>query len=66
MTDSVDQLLDREQVIADNRVATRVVYQGFSAYECESCGNDIPEGRRIAVPGCSECTECATIGERRR
>ena len=29
-----------------------------SAYECEECGEPIPEARRAAVIGCRCCTEC--------
>lgn len=36
----------------------RVRYVGVSARECESCGDDIPEARRVAVPGCQTCVHC--------
>lgn len=31
---------------------------GPSASECEECGDEIPEKRRQAVPGCWLCIEC--------
>lgn len=33
-------------------------YTGISATECE-CGEEIPEGRRLAIPGVKLCTPCA-------
>lgn len=35
-----------------------------SAYECEECGEAIPEERRAAVPGCRCCTACQQEIER--
>lgn len=29
-----------------------------SAEFCEECGEDIPEPRRAAVPGCQTCSSC--------
>jgi phage/conjugal plasmid C-4 type zinc finger TraR family protein len=26
--------------------------------ECIDCGEEIPEARRLAVPGCTRCVEC--------
>ena len=53
---------ERLQHAIDNRV----VYQGESATECESCGGDIPEARRQAVPGCRFCVMCQGLMEVRR
>lgn len=53
---------ERLQHAIDNRV----VYQGESATECDSCGDDIPEARRQAVPGCRFCLECQSRQEVRR
>lgn len=53
---------ERLQQTLDNRV----VYQGESATECKSCGDDIPEARRQAVPGCRFCVECQGLMEVRR
>ena len=53
---------ERLQQTLDNRV----VYQGESATECDSCGDDIPEARRQAVPGCRFCVECQSRQEVRR
>lgn len=32
--------------------------------ECEDCGEEIPEGRRLAVPGCTLCVTCKTKREK--
>ncbi len=32
---------------------------------CETCGDEIPEARRIAVPGCTQCIICKDRSERR-
>lgn len=34
-------------------------YTGISATECVECGEVIPEGRRVAIPGVQLCTPCA-------
>lgn len=31
---------------------------GPSSHTCHECGEDIPEGRRKASPGCKYCVEC--------
>lgn len=36
-----------------------------SATECEECGDDIPEARRLAIPGCKLCVFCQERSERR-
>ncbi|MFC3190784.1 TraR/DksA family transcriptional regulator [Pseudocitrobacter faecalis] len=36
-----------------------------SAEYCEACGEDIPEPRRAAVPGCQTCAECQSVIELR-
>lgn len=60
---------EQAQRLQDERlqhaIANRVRYQGESAEDCESCGTDIPEARRLAVPGCRFCVECQGLRERR-
>lgn len=36
-----------------------------SLEECENCGEEIPEQRRLAVPGCTLCIYCKAKAERR-
>lgn len=44
----------------------RAAGQATSAEYCAACGVDIPEARRIAVPGCQLCIDCQQIREARR
>lgn len=53
---------ERLQQAIDNRVQ----YQGESAEDCDSCGVDIPQARRLAVPGCQSCVDCQSLREVRR
>ncbi|MDF7675634.1 DksA/TraR family C4-type zinc finger protein [Neisseriaceae bacterium ESL0693] len=39
------------------QVRTRLP-QGESALYCDECGEEIPEARRLAVPGVRLCIEC--------
>lgn len=61
---------EQAQRLQDERlqhaIANRVQYQGESAEDCESCGTDIPEARRLAVPGCRFCVDCQGFREVRR
>lgn len=44
---------------ARNRALAQIPrYTGISAKECE-CGEEIPEGRRQAIPGVKLCVGCA-------
>lgn len=47
-------------------IANRVQYQGESAEDCDSCGVEIPQARRLAVPGCQHCVDCQSLREARR
>lgn len=47
-------------------IENRTRYAGESALECEDCGVDIPEARRLAVPGCRLCIDCQRVQEVRR
>lgn len=61
MPDNVDRA-GRDQAMLDRiRVESRVVYEGVSAYECSECGEEIPEGRRRAVPGVELCVDCKEL-----
>ena len=35
-----------------------------SLEECEECGDEIPEARRLAIPGCRLCVFCKEKQER--
>lgn len=59
MSDFIDATVDRETSIVETAVANRVRYVGVSATHCVECGEEIPQGRRDAVPGVKLCVECA-------
>ncbi|KGK24780.1 hypothetical protein GT93_07970 [Pseudomonas plecoglossicida] len=46
-------------------IDNRVQYQGESAVDCDSCDVEIPQARRLAVPGCRFCVDCQGQLERR-
>lgn len=52
-----DAAIERQQNQA-RQIATR------GGLRCLSCGDDIPEARRNAVPGCVFCIECQTKFEK--
>ena len=58
MADDVDFADARIEKELASALAVRVIYRGESAHECE-CGEEISEGRRLAVPGVQECITCA-------
>lgn len=63
--DILDQAsLETERFIND-ALAKRVQYVGVSAQTCEDCDGEIPEGRRIAVPGVQFCADCQGLIEQR-
>jgi len=37
---------------------------GASGIECSDCGEEIPEARRRAAPGCTRCVDCQEAFER--
>ncbi len=39
--------------------------QGESLIHCEDCGEEIPEGRRVAVPGVRKCVACQSEDDER-
>lgn len=58
MADDVDFAEERIEKELASALAARVAYLGESAHECE-CGEEISEGRRLAVPGVQSCITCA-------
>lgn len=38
--------------------AHRINRDAVSATHCNDCGEDIPELRRVKVPGCQRCASC--------
>ena len=61
MTKAIDRACDLEQMQRDHALAKQLGKshaQAPSAFECESCGEQIPEARRIAALGCRYCITC--------
>ena len=65
MADEIDIAQERIEAEMAHRIATRTVYTGISAKECEECGEDIPEDRREAVKGVKVCAPCGALVELR-
>ena len=59
MSDLADVAERDMSVHTDVALAQRVIYTGESLSECIECGDEIPEGRQIAVQGVTHCIECA-------
>lgn len=37
---------------------------GAGLAECEDCGENIPEARRLALPGARTCVECQSVRDK--
>lgn len=64
MSRQIDQAADiealhREAALSRQAEAARP-QADVSAYECEECGEPIPEARRQAILGCRCCIDCQT------
>ena len=58
MSDICDAADDVIEKTREHALANIPRYTGISATECE-CGEEIPEGRRLAIPGVQLCVGCA-------
>ena len=56
--DQAQRLEERERNAGIAEVRGRLSSGGESATHCALCEEEIPEGRRKAVPGCLYCVEC--------
>jgi phage/conjugal plasmid C-4 type zinc finger TraR family protein len=68
MSDLIDLANDHADYLLQVSIAQhqrRTAGHAASAEWCESCGVDIPEARRAAVPGCQTCIDCQQLRERR-
>ncbi|RSB58998.1 TraR/DksA family transcriptional regulator [Atlantibacter subterranea] len=57
------EIIDQANELAQQRIdmavaAHRLNRNAVSAEHCAECGENIPEPRRAAVPGCQTCAEC--------
>lgn len=62
------EIIDQANELAQQRIdmaiaAHRIDRNAVSAEHCAECGEDIPEPRRAAVPGCQTCAECQGVIE---
>lgn len=68
LSDIIDRAQEREEELRQDALADRArqaqTTAGDSATVCAMCGEDIPEARRLAVPGVQTCIECQTDVER--
>ena len=61
MTDLYDRAAEIEQFHRETAIRKQAEKNNpaaVSAYECEECGEPIPEARRQAVIGCLCCISC--------
>lgn len=60
MTDIADKASESEDLFLAEALykAGRPSENNVSNYECDDCGDPIPEARRQAVPGCTRCVYC--------
>lgn len=57
------ELIDQANELAERRLELtihnmRINHNAVSATHCCDCGDDIPELRRVKVPGCQRCASC--------
>lgn len=68
MSDVIDVANDHADYLLQVSITQhqrRTAGQATSAEFCDCCGVDIPEARRLAVPGCQTCIDCQQLRERR-
>ena len=51
--------------VAKHQAAMAKQAEQPSLEECEACGDEIPQARRLAVPGVTKCIYCQERAERR-
>ena len=67
MADIADFANDLVQERIDRALAIRGMCKPNTAAHsflfCEACNDPIPEARRIAIPGCTQCVSCQSVEE---
>ena len=61
-------IIDQANELVEHRLQLaiqkhRIDQNAVSAEHCSECEEDIPEARRVAMPGCKTCTSCQEILE---
>ncbi|WP_085656933.1 TraR/DksA C4-type zinc finger protein [Pseudomonas sp. B11(2017)] len=52
-----------DQALAARLLAAKPALAAHSFLFCEECEEPIPEARRFAQPGCTQCVECLASAE---
>lgn len=67
MADIADFANDLVQERIDQALAARNAAKSSSVVHsflfCEGCDDPIPEARRVASPGCTQCVQCQSVDE---
>jgi phage/conjugal plasmid C-4 type zinc finger TraR family protein len=65
MPDEMDLVQERAEEFNATALELQLQYRrtGASLKTCCVCGGDIPEARRLAMPGCIKCIECQSEWE---
>ena len=60
MADDIDMAQEAYERSMNYALAKQLSHQagGDSLTHCENCEEEIPEARRLAVPGCKRCVKC--------
>ena len=59
MADIIDTAAEIEELQRNAALsAHRIDHNAVSATHCSDCGEDIPDLRRMKVPGCQRCASC--------
>ncbi|HGF1364382.1 TPA: TraR/DksA family transcriptional regulator [Enterobacter cloacae] len=61
-------LIDQANELVEHRLQLaiqkhRIDQNAVSAEHCSECEEDIPEARRVAMPGCKTCASCQEVLE---
>jgi len=55
----IDQASALEEMMREHAIqAHRINRDAVSAIHCVECGEELPEARRKAYPGCTMCVDC--------
>ncbi|HGG0597317.1 TPA: TraR/DksA family transcriptional regulator [Enterobacter roggenkampii] len=61
-------IIDQANELVEHRLQLaiqkhRIDQNAVSAERCSECEEDIPEARRVAMPGCKTCASCQGVLE---
>ena len=62
----VNSIIQNQNAVAKVQVALAKQRSQPSLCECEDCGEDIPEQRRLAMRGITRCIYCQGLYERKQ